>query len=143
MLSIIKQPRWEYSSSKLGCGLKRETLTTESRYPKDYIGLQKTQNTIAEEHVHYNGPVYRPSVGVEFETWAKRQLIQGEEFLMQWLAGWGMIQSFNKVWKKPQNNALLLQTGCLTRTCNHSIKVKPGMCTEDTNRKTLQLLVRI
>lgn len=28
-------------------------------------------------------PVCRPSIEVEFETWAKPQLLQGEEFLMQ------------------------------------------------------------
>lgn len=41
-------------------------------------------------------PVYRPSIEVEFETWAKPQLLHGEEFLMQRLAGWDLIQSFNK-----------------------------------------------
>lgn len=45
-------------------------------------------------------PVCRPSVEVEFETRAKPQLLQGEEFLMQRLAGWDMIQSFNNVWRK-------------------------------------------
>ena len=37
--------------------------------------------------------VYRPSIEVEFETRAKPQLLPGEEFLMQWMAGWDMIHS--------------------------------------------------
>lgn len=50
-------------------------------------------------------PSHRPSVEVEFNTWAKPQLLQGEEFLMQQPAGWDMIQSFNNVWNifVPQN----------------------------------------
>ena len=40
------------------------------------------------------------SVEVIFQTWEQPPQLRGEEFLMQWLAGWDMIQSFNNVWQK-------------------------------------------
>lgn len=84
-----------YSPRYQGCGLKQETETTVLK-----------GSTIASKHNgRTNGPhieyqVHQPSVEVESETWANPQLLQGEEFLMQWLASWDTIRSFNNVWKK-------------------------------------------
>lgn len=71
--------------------LKQETKITIQRRQIDYNNLK----TIEEQMAILEHPVYRACVEVEFETWAKPQLLQGEEFLMQWLAGWNMIQSLH------------------------------------------------